>query len=300
MNVWRGTVPRPVVHPRFEQRVRNVSFPFSRPARGLWVPLGICLLLLLPAGCDSAPGPRDADAVAPIISDIQVSPALLALDQLPGSGDTVSATVTVSAVVADQNEDLSTFFVVIRTAAAGNAPLATAEVPVPGNGRIQASIPLTVSRASGGPFHVTAFASDVEGNLSNVAYGSIEVSASSEPPVITAIDLPSTVTRPAAGEPPISIPIVATVADPDGIDNVAFVEVVVNGGATLRLCDDGGAGVCNAGFGASGDVTAGDARFTLTIQLASTNAAGTNTFEFRAVDRSGLRSAVEVRTIEVQ
>lgn len=300
MNRWQGTVSCPARHPRSEQRVRNVSFPLSRPSPGHWAVVGLCLLILLPVGCDSAPGPLDPSAAAPVVTDIQVSPTLLALDQLPGSGDTVSATVTVSAEVTDENRDLSTFFVVIRTAAASSTPLATTEVPLPGNGRIQASIPLTVSRASGGPFHVTAFASDVAGNLSNVVYGTIEVSASSEPPVITAIDMPSQVTRPATGEPPLSIPIVATVEDPDGIDNVAFVEVIVNGGATLRLCDDGGAGVCNAGFGASGDATAGDGQFTLTIQLDSSNAAGTNTFEFRAVDRSGLRSAVEVRTIEVQ
>jgi hypothetical protein len=300
MNGWRGMVPRPVVHPRSEQRVRNVFFPFPRPWPGRWAVAWLFLLVWLPFGCDSAPGPLDPASAAPVVSDIQVSPTLLALDQLSGSGDTVSATITVSADITDENQDLSMFFVVIRTAAASNAPLATTEVPVPGNGRIQVSIPLTVSRAAGGPFHVTAFASDVAGNLSNVVYGSIDVQASSEPPVITAIDMPSQVTRPATGEPPLSIPIVATVDDPDGIDNVAFVEVIVNGGATLRLCDDGGAGVCNAGFGASGDATAGDGQFTLTIQLESTNSAASYTFEFRAVDRSGLRSAVEVRTLEVQ
>lgn len=300
MSRKQGMVPFQAVRPRSEQRVQNVFLPVSRPWRLRWAAAWACLLVLLPLGCDSAPGPMDPDTTAPVVTDIQISPGLLALDQLPGSGDTVSATISVSADITDENRDLSTFFVVIRTAAAGSAPLATAEEPIPGNGRVQASIPLTVSRASGGPYHVTAFASDVAGNLSNVVYGTIEVQASSEPPVITAIDMPSVVTRPASGEPPLSIPIVATVSDPDGIDNVAFVEVIVNGGATLRLCDDGGAGVCNAGFGASGDAAAGDGQFTLTIQLASTNAAGTNTFEFRAVDRSGLRSAVEVRTIEVQ
>ena len=262
--------------------------------------LGLSLVLLLPAGCDSAPGPSDPDAAAPTVSNIDVTPTLLALDQLPGSGDTVSATVTVSADVADENRDLSTFFVVIRTAAAGAAPLATAEVPLSGSGRIQATLALNVPRASGGPFHVSAFASDDAGLISNVVYASIEVSASSQPPEITSIDMPAQVTRPGSGQPPLSISIVAAVSDPDGIENVAFVEVIVNGGATLRLCDDGGAGVCNAGFGASGDQTAGDGRFTLTIQLESTNAPGTYSFEFRAVDRSGLRSAAEARTLEVQ
>ncbi|MDE2996715.1 MAG: hypothetical protein OXT73_08265 [Bacteroidota bacterium] len=252
------------------------------------------------AGCDSAPGPPDLDASAPEVSSIQVTPNLLALDQLPGGGDTVTATVSVSADLDDADGDLATFYVVIRTSEANQAPLATTEMSVPGSGRIQAQLELTVPRAGGGPFFVSAFASDTAGHLSNVAFARIDVSASSEPPVIEAIDMPDVVTRPAAGEAPLSIPIVATVSDPDGLSNVAFVEVIVNGGVSLRLCDDGGAGTCNAGFGSSGDATAGDGQFTLTIQLDSSNSAGTNTFEFSAVDRSGLRSAVVARSIEVR
>ena len=252
------------------------------------------------AGCDSAPGPPDLDASAPVVSGIQVTPDLLALDQIPGSGDDVTTTITVSADVDDEDGDLAAFFVVVRSAEANQAPLATSEQSIPGSGRIQSQIELVIPRASGGPFIVSVFASDVAGHLSNVVFGSINVSASSEPPVIENVDIPAVVTRPAAGEPPLVIPIVATVSDPDGIDNVSFVEVVVNGGTSLRLCDDGGVGSCNTGFGSSGDATAGDGQFTLTIQLDSSNSAATYTFEFSAVDRSGLRSAVEVRTIEVQ
>lgn len=252
-------------------------------------------------GCDSAPGTVPVDAVAPVVQDIRVTPDVLALDQIGGGGDTVTAPITVSADVSDENEDLSTFFVVIRSALSGQTPLAQAEVPIPSSGRMQTILDLTVSRAESGRFTVSVFASDTRGHLSNVAYHVIDVTASSEPPVIVAVDMPDRVTRPAAGEPPVSIALVVEADDPDGLDNIAFVQVIVNGGTSLRLCDDGGQGVCNAGFGASsGDAVAGDGRFTLTIQLESSNAAGTNTFEFSVVDRSGLRSSVEARTLVVE
>lgn len=261
----------------------------------------LVLAVLVLAGCDSAPGTVPVDAVAPVVEDIRVSPDVLALDQIGGGGDTVTASITVSADVSDENEDLSTFFVVIRSALSGQVPLAQAEVPIPGSGRVQTVLDLTVSRAESGRFTVSVFASDTRGHLSNVAYHVIDVTASSEPPIIVAVDMPDRVARPAAGEPPVSISLVVEADDPDGLDNIAFVQVVVNGGTSLRLCDDGGQGVCNAGFGASsGDAVAGDGRFTLTIQLESSNAAGTNTFEFSVVDRSGLRSGVEVRTLVVE
>lgn len=265
------------------------------------VVLALLIVVLTVAGCDSAPGPDPMDASAPRIANIQVSPDVLALDQIGGEGDTVTAPITVSADVSDDDDDLATFFVVVRSALAGQLPLAQTELPIAGSGRMQAVLDLTVSRAESGRFTVSVFASDVQGNLSNVAYHVIDVSATSEPPSIVQVIMADRVTRPAAGEPPLNISLVVEAFDPDGLDNIAFVQVIVNGGTTLRLCDDGGQAICNAGFGASsGDATAGDGLFTLTIQLDSNNAAGTNTFEFSVVDRSGLRSATEVRTIVVE
>jgi hypothetical protein len=234
------------------------------------------------------------------VEDIRVSPDVLALDQIGGEGETVTAPITVSAQVTDENEDLSTFFVVIRSALSGQAPLAQAEVPIPSSGRIQTVLDLTVSRAEAGRFTVSVFASDVRGQLSNVAYHVIDVSASSEPPVIVDVIMPERVTRPAVGDT-LEVSMVVEAFDPDGLDNIAFVQVVVNGGTTLLLCDDGGRGVCNPGFTeGSEDEIEGDGLFTLTIILLSTNAPGTNTFEFSIVDRSGLRSDVEARSIVVE
>jgi hypothetical protein len=79
------------------------------------------------------------------------------------------------------------------------------------------------------------------------------------------------------------------------------VDVLVNGGVTLRLCDDGGQSGCNPGFSAgSGDAVAGDGYFTLTLIVESTNSAGVNTFVFEAVDRDGLRSEPLSRSIVLE
>jgi hypothetical protein len=292
----RLTRPKGASHPRDARRCDMRVGSVSNPTLAV-----LLFSAVFFSACDSAPGTTPLDAVAPVVEDIQVSPDVLALDQIAGEGDAVTAPITVSATVLDENEDLSTFFVVIRSGLSGQAPLATAEVPIPNSGRIQTVLDLTVSRAESGRFTVSVFASDARGYLSNVAYHVIDVTASSEPPIILDVDMPERVSRPAAGEPPVSIALVVRADDPDGLTNIAFVQVIVNGGTTLRLCDDGGQGVCNAGFGASsGDVVAGDGLFTLTIQLESTNSPGTYTFEYSVVDRSGLRSATEVRSMVIE
>lgn len=278
-------------------KVSSGSRPFYSSTAKPWL---FAILLLALTSCDSVPGVTDPTASSPVVSGIQVTPDVLALDQLGGEGETVTAQITVSADVTDADKDLTAAFVLIRSSSPGQAPLAQEEVPLGNDGRFTLRLDLTVPRASGGQFVVTVFAADAAGNISNTAYGSIRVSGESAPPEIIAVDMPDQVTRPAVGQPPISIPILATVSDPDGLENVAFVEVIVNGAATLRLCDDGGSGTCNNGFGSSGDVAAGDGVFTLTIQLDSSNAAGTNSFEFTAVDRTGLRSGAVFRMITVQ
>ena len=307
LRLMRGRLLRlerggPLCRQRHQSLRRHSLRLYKKPLFSPASALGLILLVsTVISGCDSAPGPTPIDASPPFVEDIQVSPDVLALDQIGGEGDTVTASITVSAQVTDENEDLSTFFVIIRSALSGQTPLAQAEIPIPSSGRMQAILDLTVSRAEAGRFTVSVFASDIRGLLSNIAYHVIDVSASSEPPVIEDIIMPDRVTRPAAGEAPISIPLIVEASDPDGLENIAFVQVIVNGGATLRLCDDGGQGVCNAGFGASsGDLQAGDARFTLTIQLESTNSPGTYSFDYSVVDRSGLRSAVETRTLVVE
>ena len=91
--------------------------------------------------------------------------------------------------------------------------------------------------------------------------------------------------------------IVATVSDPDGLANIARVEVRVNGGSPFLLCDDGGQGACNGS--ASGDDESGDGLYTVTFGFGSGNT-GTFSMEFVAVDRAGLESNRVTRTLIIE
>ena len=99
----------------------------------------------------------------------------------------------------------------------------------------------------------------------------------------------------------MSLAFVAVVSDPDGLANVQKVEFwnVNTPTQRLLLCDDGGGQPCGSSPD-SGDETAGDGRYTLTVFVASTNNPGVNTFAFQATDRAGLTSNVIEKEITVE
>ena len=253
------------------------------------------------SGCDSAPGVQDLSESPPQIhpqADF-VSPRALDIESLTVTNGFVESSLTVRVTLADEDGDVSSLFVVVQSAVSGEDPIGDATSSVPGDGEIVIDVPLLIPEGAAGMYQVAVFASDTRGAMSNRIFGTFEVVAGNDPPVITAIDIPDVITRPPAGEPAISIPLIVHVDDPDGIQNIQKVEVQVNGGGTLFLCDDGGVGTCNAGFGTSGDTEAGDGAFTLTIQLEALNAPGEYLFQFIAEDRAGLRSERLTRTITV-
>ena len=259
----------------------------------------ICALCV--AACDTAPGVEDLSDTPPQIHPASsfVAPRALDIVPLTVKDGFVESSLTVSVSFSDADRDVSTLFVVVQSSIAGEDPIGELETNVSGNGEATFQVPLRIPEGAAGVYQVVAFASDTRGAISNQVFGTFEVLAGNEPPVIIQIDIPDTITRPAAGQPAISVPMVVQVSDPDGLQNVQKVEVQVNGAVSLQLCDDGGVGTCNAGFGVSGDVTANDGAFTLTIQLDANNAPGDNFFAFVVEDRAGLRSDVQTRTITV-
>ncbi len=263
--------------------------------------LPIVFLILVTQGCDTAPGTSVGDNSAPVLSNLSFSPSSVLLDNLPPGSvqDGVAHfALRIQVDVEDEDADLDRVFILIQSPLSSNGPVASEEISVRESGRISVDIPLEIPLAETGTYTVQAFASDRSGALGNKVLGSLIIDAESDPPVIDAIEIPDRVTRPAPGEPAIQVSIVAHVSDPDGLANILRVEVSVNGGGPLSLCDDGGAGSCNDGS-SSGDAVAGDGQFTLTIQLDSSNEAGDNIFVFKAVDRSGLESETVTRTIVV-
>jgi hypothetical protein len=265
--------------------------------------IGACLLLSTALwGCDSSPGVQEDGQRAPEISGLLFDPSYVSLDALP-SGSVVdgvaSFSIEVSVDVSDADGDLSRVFVLVQSPLDANEPIALVETDAPGNGRVSIPIDLEVPTAEVGLYTVRAYVSDQAGNLGNQVIGTLEIDAEGEPPVIESIQIPEKVTRPDPGQPAILITITAQVSDPDGAANILWVRTVVNGGATLNLCDDGGSGSCNSGS-SSGDEVAGDGKYTLVIQLNETNQAGSYEFAFTARDRAGLQSQTEVRTMIVE
>ena len=246
------------------------------------------------AGCDSAPGTPDLSERPPVLQNLAVTPGSIAA--VAGAETTVD--LTVSWTAQDADGDIDRIFVVVQSPDRGQAALGTADKEI-GPGAGQATVQVTFPAGSVGPHPVVVSASDARGRVSNMLLGSVDVVGGSAPPVISALEVPERIVRPAAGEPPATLPLVAVVEDPDGLANVDRVEMQVNGATTLLMCDDGGQGSCNNGS-ISGDQTAGDGRFTVTIQLGSTNAPGVYAFAFKAIDKSGLESQVITRNIIVE
>jgi len=255
------------------------------------------------SACDSAPGARDLQESAPVVSGLSFTPGSISLDAIPPediSGGSATVSLQVVATVTDEDDDASSLYIFVLPPDGTSDTAGEKTVALSGDGRITTQVELTIPTAEVGVYTVKVYASDVLGQLGNQATGSLEITASSEPPVIDSIDIPATIVRPGVGQPPVQIPIVLTASDPDGLANILRVEMLVNGSGPLFLCDDGNVGICNVGFPTSGDLTAADGNFTITIQLSSDNAEGQNTFAFKVIDRSGLESATEERIVEVQ
>lgn len=266
----------------------------------VFVPL---LIVALFTGCDTAPGVVETENRSPVLSDLSFSPSSVLLDDLPSGsvqGGVARFTLAVSVDVNDADGDLDRIFVLVVSPIPGRDPVANEEIVVTENGHFAIDISLQIPVAEIGIYTVQLFASDRAGSLGNQVVGSLIVNATSEPPQIDAIDIPDRITRPGPGEPALQVPIVAHVSDPDGLANILSVQVEVNGASTLQLCDDGGGAACNAGFPNSGDVTAGDGLFTLTLLLDSSNTLGDNIFVFKAIDRAGLESETVTKIIVVE
>ncbi|GMQ81806.1 MAG: hypothetical protein BMS9Abin05_1242 [Rhodothermia bacterium] len=265
--------------------------------------LPVLLLFVAFAGCDTAPGVVETENRSPVLSGLFFSPSSVLLDELPAGSIQAGIArfmLNVAVDVADADGDLDRIFFLVVSPIPGRDPAASEEIVVAENGHVALDINLQIPVAEIGNYTVQVFASDQAGSLGNQVVGTLIVDAISEPPQIDAIDIPDRVTLPGPSEPAIQVPIIAHVSDPDGLANILSVQVEVNGKSTLQLCDDGGGANCNAGFPNSGDVTAGDGLFTLTIELDSSNTPGDNIFVFKAIDRAGLESETVTKIIVVE
>ena len=144
-----------------------------------------------------------------------------------------------------------------------------------GDGVYTAAPAFRLGRDQRGRYSVLVYAVDDGGLLSNEARGLfILAGIGLGPPVVEAID------GPAEFRPPGVLRFVVTVADPDGLGDIARVELTAPAGGVFQLFDDGQT---------FGDEVAGDGRFTAAFDVPEA-APGPQTFVFRAFDRDGLVS----------
>ncbi len=267
-------------------------------------PAAACLagFLGLLAACDSAPGPEALGLRPPTLSDFSFSPRSVVLEQWPAElidGDNVLVPLELRVTVRDPDSAIDEVRFVVQSPLSSFEPVATGLLSTSGADAYAAAETITLPRGAVGTYTIVVFAVDADRKLSGEVRGTLTYVATGRPPVIEAVETPETVTRPAPGAPPVVFQYVAVVSDPDGLDNVAKVEVEIENTGTLRLCDDGGMGACNTGFPDSGDADAGDGRFTLTLQIDSNNEPATLTLRFKATDRTGLESAIVERTFTI-
>ncbi|MDX1438707.1 MAG: hypothetical protein R3284_02285, partial [Rubricoccaceae bacterium] len=231
---------------------------FRSYARALHAVIGLAMLMLVLQACDTAPGVSDTVANPPSLSELSFSPLEFFYT---GGNDTAQIPLELSARVTNPGGGAITVQYFVRAQFATET-IAEGVLSAAGNGMYAASETLSVARGATGLYVITVTIVGNDGAVGNEVTGLLNFTAESlGPPVIDDVDFPSTVVRPAEGQPPVPVPIVATVSDPDGPSNINAVRISTAGGATFDMRDDGGA---NSN---SGDETAGDGRYTITFQV---------------------------------
>lgn len=258
------------------------------------------LLLLIGSfglsACDVQPdttAPNLHDIV-PQLSGLTYSPKNIVFENLPESQrNGLVANVPVQLSVAASDLDGSRLSRVQYTLYQFNGQvLKSGEMTLNGN-RYTATPTLTLNKADVGTYTLKVQGVDEQGNFSNFVFGAIQFLAQGAAPVLVSVNAPAQIQLPAAGSTRRE-KITATVTDPDGLSNVAKVVMRALDGSEFELLDDGGR---NSSL--SGDTTAGDGIFTITIEINSSNPTGTFPFDFEATDRTGLRSNIISKIIQV-
>ena len=266
--------------------------------------LVLLLTLTAVAGCDTAPGTEPTDARPPALEAFSFFPqrvvfALLPEDQVVG--DSIRIPVSIEVTVHSRGAPVSEVWYVVQSPSSLQAPIRSGRMAPQSGGRYAQQITLTLSALDIRTYTVMVYAVDEAQRISGDARGSLHYFRSFDPglpPVIDSLAVPDTLQRPAAGEPAVSLLLIAAASDPDGQSDIAMVEFWnINAPATrLLMCDDGGAAFCGASEN-SGDAAAGDGLFTRRVYITSGNAAGTTTLSFQVTDRAGLQSAVATRDV---
>ncbi len=270
---------------------------------------GALLSAAILAGCeDPGTGTLDPRGNAPFLKEAAVTPDSINLGSLPPgpSGLLAVAIATVRVTDPDQGGVLTAAVEVYPLA--NEPPLASTALHDDGvapdanarDGIYSARIQFPVTESDAGRYRVRFSAVDELGLRGNVIERPLVLTRPkpNSPPVLSALVAPDTVTLPTSGSSLITMSV--AVSDSDGygdIRDVYFRNLDSPSNPTQRffLKDDGGTGTPS-----SGDVVAGDGRFTIIIQLPNTTPRRDYHFAFQANDAQGDTSATLLHVLTVR
>ncbi len=241
--------------------------PHVRSAASLVGALGLIAVVV---GCDSAPGVGDLIPSPPALSDFSFTPLEFVFN---GAGDTAMIPLALDvAVTAEAGTTVTVNYFVRRQFETDVVAQGTL---TPSGGRYSGGETLAIPRGETGLYVITVTAFDNVGQVGNEVTGLLHFASENlGPPVISEIEGPMTFL------PPGELRLIAVVTDPDGLGNIARVEVTTPTGVPFDMFDDGAS---------LGDEVAGDGRYTATFDVPSATP-GDQTFTFVATDNFGAES----------
>ncbi|MEO0558123.1 MAG: hypothetical protein AAF170_08055 [Bacteroidota bacterium] len=233
----------------------------------------VLLMTLAWTGCDSAPGAVERSE-RPAIANVEVTPLS---DSLETAAPTASIPLTVRLTLDGPGPIVVR--VLVRYAETDTLVASSTDTVEPG--AVELAVPLTLPRGATGDYAVSIITEGPDGRAGDEASARFRFKAASLGPPTVTVEAPTTVTAPASGSRPATLPIVATATDPDGRENIVLVLIQdVDGFILGRIYDEGP-------NGRSDDDTAGDGRYSGSLQIPPGFPAGMYTLAATAVDRAG-------------
>ncbi len=241
--------------------------------------------------CDSAPGPIAPPSPIPKVSDLSYSPAFIDLSLILPTDTVITVQISASLTVVDEDDNIQRVEYILRSPLEGEPVISNDVLLSSGGGRFEVDADVEFQVGAQGLYTLLVFAVDDAGNLSNQARGLINFGSSvpfGTAPIIEMIEA-----EPNPAVPGQTLKMIATVSDAEGLSNILRVLIgTANPPADdFSMFDDGST---------SGDVAAGDGKFTAAFGIPPTQQPDTTMFYVQAFDRNGLSSAVDSLEVRVQ
>jgi hypothetical protein len=281
-----------------------------RTVSGLTVTIPVLLGIMLLGGCEEQDtGAIDPTGDAPQVENTTLSPAVVNVDTItPVNGfHTIATSVSVSA--SDPEDNISQ---VVARVLRLNDPATLAEATLrddglspdstAGDGVYGGTLEFDILRTEAGLYRIQFQATDETALASSILERTLEAQRANSPPTLDAQSLiaPDTIVRPPTGAILVFMSIAA--ADSDGLADISevYFRNLAASDPTVKfiLLDDGG--IIRPNGVTSGDLVAGDAVFSIIIQVPSTIDAGIYPFAFQAQDAFADTSATVLHLLTIQ